>query len=74
LAAGHRILESVGLLLARVRNTASGMRVVRRSSLTHLFPLPNGLRFTPAKSSRAMMSDAIQISELDMPYDERVGA
>ena len=58
---------------SRVRDTASGMRVVRRSSLTHLFPLPNGLHFTPAMSARAMMSDAIQISELDMPYHERVG-
>jgi len=58
---------------SRVRDTASGMRVVRRSSLTRLFPLPNGLHFTPAMSARAMMSDAIQISELDMPYHERVG-
>jgi glycosyltransferase involved in cell wall biosynthesis len=58
---------------SRVRDTASGMRVVRRSSLTHLFPLPNGLHFTPAMSARAMMSDAVQISELDMPYHERVG-
>jgi hypothetical protein len=58
---------------SRVRDTASGMRVVRRSSLAHLFPLPDGLHFTPAMSARAMMSDAIQISELDMPYHERVG-
>jgi glycosyltransferase involved in cell wall biosynthesis len=56
-----------------VRDTASGMRVVKRSSLTHLFPLPNGLHFTPAMSARAMMSDAIHISEIDMPYRERVG-
>ena len=58
---------------SRVRDTASGMRVVRRSSLAHLLPLPNGLHFTPAMSARAMMSDAVQISELDMPYHERVG-
>ena len=58
---------------SRVRDTASGMRVVRRSSLPHLFPLPNGLHFTPAMSARAMMSDAVQISELNMPYHERVG-
>jgi len=58
---------------SRLRDTASGMRVVRRSSLAHLFPLPDGLHFTPAMSARAMMSDAIQISELDMPYHERVG-
>jgi len=58
---------------SRVRDTASGMRVVRRSSLSHLYPLPDGLHFTPAMSARAMMSDAVQISELDMPYSERVG-
>jgi len=72
---GNAIFASLLSIFAssRVRDTASGMRVVRRSSLTHLFPLPDGLHFTPAMSARAMMSDAIQISELDMPYHERVG-
>ena len=56
-----------------VRDTASGMRVVRRSSLNHLYPLPDGLHFTPAMSARAMMSDAVHICEIDMPYRERVG-
>jgi glycosyltransferase involved in cell wall biosynthesis len=58
---------------SRVRDTASGMRVVRRSSLNHLFPLPDGLHFTPAMSARAMLSSALRISEVDMPYHERVG-
>ena len=58
---------------SRVRDTASGMRVVRRSSLDHLFPLPDGLHFTPAMSARAMLSDAVHIAEIDMPYHERVG-
>lgn len=57
----------------RVRDTASGMRVVRRSKLSHLFPLPDGLHFTPAMSARAMLSDAVTIGEVDMPYKERVG-
>jgi len=72
---GNSIFASLLSIFAssRVRDTASGMRVVRRSSLTHLFPLPDGLHFTPAMSARAMMSDAIRISELDMPYHERVG-
>jgi glycosyltransferase involved in cell wall biosynthesis len=72
---GNSIFASILSIFAssRVRDTASGMRVVRRSSLGHLFPLPDGLHFTPAMSARAMMSDAIQISELDMPYHERVG-
>jgi glycosyltransferase involved in cell wall biosynthesis len=56
-----------------VRDTASGMRVVRRSALRHLYPLPIGLHFTPAMSARAMLSDATRIVELDMPYAEREG-
>lgn len=56
-----------------VRDTASGMRVVRRSALRHLYPLPIGLHFTPAMSARAMLSDATRIVEIDMPYAEREG-
>jgi glycosyltransferase involved in cell wall biosynthesis len=56
-----------------VRDTASGMRVVRRSALEHLYPLPSGLHFTPAMSARAMLSDATRIIEVDMLYAEREG-
>jgi glycosyltransferase involved in cell wall biosynthesis len=58
---------------SRVRDTASGMRVVRRSSLDHLYPLPDGLHFTPAMSARAMLSESTRIIEVDMPYHERSG-
>jgi glycosyltransferase involved in cell wall biosynthesis len=58
---------------SRVRDTASGMRVVRRSSLDRLYPLPDGLHFTPAMSARAMLSEGIRIQEVDMPYHERAG-
>jgi glycosyltransferase involved in cell wall biosynthesis len=56
-----------------VKDTASGMRVVRRSVLKNLYPLPDGLHFTPAMSARAMLSDSMCIRELDMPYAEREG-
>ena len=56
-----------------VRDTASGMRVVRRSSLDRLYPLPDGLHFTPAMSARAMLSEGTRILEVDMPYHERSG-
>ena len=56
-----------------VRDTASGMRVVRKSSLDRLFPLPDGLHFTPAMSARAMLSEGTRILEVDMPYHERAG-
>jgi len=58
---------------SRVRDTASGMRVVRRSSLDGLYPLPDGLHFTPAMSARAMLSKRTKIIEIDMPYHERSG-
>jgi glycosyltransferase involved in cell wall biosynthesis len=58
---------------SRVRDTASGMRVVRRSSLDLLYPLPDGLHFTPAMSARAMLSECTRIREVDMPYHERSG-
>lgn len=59
--------------MTRVRDTASGMRVVRRSSLRRLFPLPDGLHFTPAMSARAMLSRSVKLIEVDMAYHERVG-
>jgi glycosyltransferase involved in cell wall biosynthesis len=57
----------------RVRDTASGMRVVSRAALHKLLPLPDGLHFTPAMSARALLSDAVKIVEIDMPYHEREG-
>lgn len=57
-----------------VRDTASGMRVIRSASLNELYPLPDGLHFTPAMSARAMLSNALKIVEIDMTYNERVGA
>ncbi len=57
----------------RVRDTASGMRVVRRRSVPMLFPLPDGLHFTPAMSARALLSRDLKIVEIQMPYREREG-
>lgn len=55
-----------------VTDTASGMRVVRREALRAIYPLPDGLHFTPAMSARAVMSDQ-RIVEVPMAYAERVG-
>jgi glycosyltransferase involved in cell wall biosynthesis len=57
----------------RVRDTASGMRVVRRESLDKLEPLPTGMHFTPAMSARAMLDRSLKMREIDMPYAEREG-
>jgi glycosyltransferase involved in cell wall biosynthesis len=58
---------------SKVKDTASGMRVVKRSSLNKLYPLPDGLHFTPAMSAKALMNDNVTIAEIDMPYNERDG-
>lgn len=64
----------LGLLSHRVvQDTASGMRVVRRSALGHLYPLPDGLHFTPAMSARALLEDKLSLVEVPMPYADRVG-
>ncbi len=57
----------------RVADTASGMRVLRRSALAHLQPLPDGLHFTPAMTARVLLEDEIGLAEVPMPYAERVG-
>ena len=55
-----------------VTDTASGMRVIRRDALEDLYPLPDGLHFTPAMSARAIMNE-LRVVEVSMPYAERVG-
>jgi len=58
---------------ARVRDAASGMRVVRRSALSRISPLPDGLEFSAAMSARAIMCREIEIVETDIPYKRRGG-
>ncbi len=57
----------------RITDTASGMRVVSRAALRHLYPLPNGLHFTPSMSARALLND-LRVIEIPMAYEERIGA
>lgn len=71
---GNRIYALLlGFLCGRhVTDTASGMRVVRRSALSHLYPLPDGLHFTPSMSARAMLNN-LRVIEIPMTYKERIG-
>jgi glycosyltransferase involved in cell wall biosynthesis len=71
---GNRIYAFLlGMLCGRqVTDTASGMRVVRRSSLKWLYPLPDGLHFTPSMSARALLND-LRVIEVPMRYEERIG-
>jgi len=57
----------------KVQDTASGMRVIRKPILHELYPLPDGLHFTPAMTCRALLKDSIKFMEIEMPYSERQG-
>lgn len=56
----------------RVADPASGMRVVRASALPKLYPLPDGLNFTPVMSTRCVHEN-LKVIEVPIPYKERLG-
>lgn len=56
----------------RVHDCASGMRVIRHDILPRLYPLPDGLNFTPIMSVRAI-HEGLKVVEVPIPYNERVG-
>jgi glycosyltransferase involved in cell wall biosynthesis len=72
---GNRIFASIISLWGgtNVTDSASGMRVLRRESLPKLYPLPDGMHFTPAMSCRAIFDPRLKIVEVEMPYSERTG-
>ncbi len=65
-----RLLSIVGR--AAVSDSASGMRVFRKSTLAVLSPLPDGLNLTPVMSTRAV-HERIRVVERPIPYSERMG-
>lgn len=71
---GNRIYAFLlGLLCGQhITDTASGMRVVNRASLKILYPLPDGLHFTPSMSARALLNN-LRVIEIPMRYEERIG-
>ncbi|MBM3791730.1 MAG: glycosyltransferase, partial [Acidobacteria bacterium] len=56
----------------RCADPASGMRVLRREALARIYPLPDGLNFTPVMSTRCM-HEGLTVRELPIPYSERLG-
>lgn len=56
----------------KVTDSASGMRVFRREALERMYPLPDGLNFTPVMSTRAI-HEGLKLVEVPIPYSERVG-
>ncbi|HVN40821.1 MAG TPA: glycosyltransferase family 2 protein [Myxococcota bacterium] len=74
-AIGNALFAWILGILARqrIRDTASGMRVLRRAALADLNPLPDGLHFTPAMTARILLEGKLHLVELPVPYAERVG-
>lgn len=71
---GNLIWSSLLSLIGneRVQDPASGMRILRRGSLHSLYPLPDGLNFTPVMSTRAL-HEGLKVVEVPIPYRERSG-
>jgi acetyltransferase-like isoleucine patch superfamily enzyme len=56
----------------RIMDPASGMRIFHREALEHIYPLPDGLNFTPVMSTRTA-HEHLHMVELPIPYKERIG-
>jgi len=71
---GNTLFATLVSLLGnhRISDSASGMRVFRQGVLAELYPLPDGLNFTPVMSTRAL-HERIKMVEVPITYSERVG-
>ena len=71
---GNLVFANLVSLLGnhRVSDSSSGMRIIRKEALPRLYPLPDGLNFTPVMSTRALHEE-ISWVEVPIPYKERVG-
>ncbi len=56
----------------RITDSASGMRVFKKSILDRIYPLPDGLNLTPVMSTRAL-HEQLKMVEVPIPYSERAG-
>lgn len=56
----------------RITDSASGQRILKREALEKLYPLPDGLNFTPVMSTRALHED-LKMIEVPIGYEERAG-
>lgn len=72
---GNMIYAAIINFIAKVNITdsASGMRVIKREALEAIYPLPDGLHFTPAMSCKALLNKKLNVIEIPMEYKEREG-
>ncbi len=64
------LLSTLGA--TKVYDPASGMRVVKKEILRRIYPLPDGLNFTPVMSTRSV-HEGLRVAEIPIPYHERSG-
>ena len=57
----------------KITDSASGMRVIKREALEVIYPLPDGLHFTPAMSCKVLLNKKLKLIEIPMEYKERAG-
>ena len=57
----------------KISDTATGMRIFKKEILARIYPLPDGLNFTPAMSTKALNED-LKICEVPIPYEKREGS
>ncbi|MBI1295433.1 glycosyltransferase [bacterium] len=71
---GNTIFANLVSLISadRITDSASGMRVFKKSILERIYPLPDGLNLTPVMSTRALHED-LRMFEVPIPYSERQG-
>lgn len=71
---GNRLFAiAIGMACSHhVTDAASGMRVLRRDALSRLYPLPDGLEFTPSMSTRALLG-GLRVAEIPIRYAARLG-
>lgn len=71
---GNKLFASLVSLISaeRISDSASGMRVFKKSILDRIYPLPDGLNLTPVMSTRAL-HEGLRMVERPIPYSERVG-
>jgi len=71
---GNRFFAKfLGILTgSKITDTASGMRVFKKSVLPRIYPLPDDLEFTPVMSTRAVHED-LKMMEDPITYQERMG-
>jgi glycosyltransferase involved in cell wall biosynthesis len=56
----------------KITDSASGMRIFKKSVLERLYPLPDGLNLTPVMTTRALHENLAMV-EVPIPYSERMG-